>query len=351
MQTQAFEREGAQLYVPFAKKEDTNGKVWVKVIAHDALTAKTPYKIIVNEYGYVTAAMATTHAWCYIGVPEHAIDSGAEDWIQIGGYCENMITPSLSVSVGHALKMENGVVADVGADYSGAWGEFAICTETTTTETTCNVILVPERVNAGVGYHANISSAASTIAETLVSEVTVTSGWHIGNYSYVNFSGIGSTSVFAFRGVANMSGIQTTRTTAQQIIGVHGAVLISGTAYSSGLLMAGVLGEVADFSGTCTEASMISCIWADWHNDTTITAGTTNMHYITNGMNFMVDNVFYIHSGTGSGGITNLFYISGCVTNDSFVKTTDTKTTHAGSVINLRISLDGTEYWMIASTA
>jgi len=146
MQTQAFEREGAQLYVPFAKKEDTNGKVWVKIIAHDALTAKTSYKVIVNEYGYVTAAMTTAAAFCYIGVPEHAIDSGAEDWIQIGGYVASMITPSLSVSVGHALCINNGVVADRGADYSGAGTEFAICTTASTTSTTQNVILMPYQI-------------------------------------------------------------------------------------------------------------------------------------------------------------------------------------------------------------
>lgn len=144
--TQAFQREGAQLYVPFGKKEDADGKVWLKVQAHGALTAKTPYKVIVNEYGYITAALADDQNYYYVGVPEAAVDSGDEAWIQIGGYCTDMVTPSLSVSVGHALKMYDGAVADAGADYSGAAGEFAVCTAASTSSTTQDVVLIPERI-------------------------------------------------------------------------------------------------------------------------------------------------------------------------------------------------------------
>ena len=134
--------------VSFERREDADGKVWVEAVAHAALTAKTPYKIIVNEYGYVTAALNQDTAMYYVGVPAEDVSSGDEAWLQIGGALSDMITPSLSVSVGHALKINGatGAVADAGADYSGSTGEFAVCTSASTSSTTQDVILVPDRI-------------------------------------------------------------------------------------------------------------------------------------------------------------------------------------------------------------
>lgn len=134
------------LKASFSKREDAQGKVWIRAQAHGDLTADTPYKVIVNEYGYITAALADDTKYFYVGVPEQDVDSGDVAWIQIGGQVSAMITPSLSVSVGHALKMYDGAVADVNADYSGAAGEFAVCRTASTTSTTQDVILIPERI-------------------------------------------------------------------------------------------------------------------------------------------------------------------------------------------------------------
>lgn len=134
------------MYVPFEPRNDADGSVWLKVQAHGNLTALTPYKVIVNEYGYITAALASDTNYYYVGVPAAAISSGEIDWVQIGGYVASMVTPSLSVSVGHGLKIYDGAVADSGADYSGAAGEFAVCYTESSTSTTQNAILVPERI-------------------------------------------------------------------------------------------------------------------------------------------------------------------------------------------------------------
>jgi hypothetical protein len=133
-------------YGTFERRYDSDGKVFAMARAHAALTAKTPYKLIANEYGPVTAALADGVLYYTVIVPVAAVASGADFWGQIGGYCASMVTPSLSVSVGHALSILDGAVADAGADYSGAAGEFAVNVTATTTATAHNVMLVPERI-------------------------------------------------------------------------------------------------------------------------------------------------------------------------------------------------------------
>lgn len=129
-----------------AKRFDADQTVWLQAVAHDDLDAKTPYKVIVNEYGYVTADLADDTNSYYVGVPAVDVDDGDLCWMQIGGPIEDMITPSLSVSVGHALEIEDGDVADAGSDYAGVAGEFAVCQTASTSSTTQDALLVPERV-------------------------------------------------------------------------------------------------------------------------------------------------------------------------------------------------------------
>jgi hypothetical protein len=148
MATIVFNQSSTQ-YATFEKRFDSNGSVWMNVAAHGALVESTIYKIITNEFGNVTAAQADDTSLCYLGAPEAAVAAaGDRDWLQIGGYLSDMVTPSLSVSVGHALKMHNGAIADVGADFTGAAAEFACNTAATTTATAHAVILVPDMVIA-----------------------------------------------------------------------------------------------------------------------------------------------------------------------------------------------------------
>jgi len=124
---------------PFTDSSD--GKMYVYAVAHAALTAKTPYFVIVNEYGHVTEALPTSGKYGYVGVPNDTVASGALAKLQIGGYCADMITTSLSISVGHGLTVNTAAVADIGADYSGVAGEFAACCTESTTSTTQDVML------------------------------------------------------------------------------------------------------------------------------------------------------------------------------------------------------------------
>ena len=133
-------------YTTFEKRYDADGTVWMQAYAHGDLTALTPYKIIANEYGNITAALADDTKYYYVGVPAAAVSSGDIAWLQIGGYCADVVTPSLSVTAGHSLLLYDGAVADGGADFSGVAGEFAVNVSTTTSATAHDVILIPERM-------------------------------------------------------------------------------------------------------------------------------------------------------------------------------------------------------------
>ena len=132
----------AYTYAPMTPFVDSSdGKMYVWAIAHGALTAKTPYFVILNEYGHVTEALPAASKYGYVGVATDTYATGDLAKLQIGGYCEDMITASLSTAVGHGLTCNTGAVADIGADFSGAAGEFACNVEDTSSSTTHTVQL------------------------------------------------------------------------------------------------------------------------------------------------------------------------------------------------------------------
>jgi hypothetical protein len=126
---------------PLAVRHDANGRMWMSITAHATLTAKTPYKVVMGQYGWVTAAMADDTFSYYIGFPPGAIASGAVGEVQIGGYISGMITPSLSMTAGHAFEITDGAIADQGAAPTGALNEFGTAAVVSTTSTTQDAIL------------------------------------------------------------------------------------------------------------------------------------------------------------------------------------------------------------------
>jgi hypothetical protein len=127
----------AYTYAPVTPfSDESNGKVYIYAMTHAALTAKTPYFIYINEYGNITAAPSAIAIYTYIAIPNDTYASGVLAKLQIGGYCADVITPSLSVEVGHAFGMGGGVVTDEGVDFTGLVNEWAACvTESSSSET------------------------------------------------------------------------------------------------------------------------------------------------------------------------------------------------------------------------
>ena len=127
---------------------DADGTVWLKVNYKNDGVAKTPMQVILDETGYVALDLADAAKYYYVGVPAKTFATGVDGWIQVGGLVEDMITASLSMSVGHAFTIHDGAVADAGADYSGASNEFGCAVTATTTSTTQDAMLIPRIILA-----------------------------------------------------------------------------------------------------------------------------------------------------------------------------------------------------------
>ena len=134
---------------PWGITWDADGTGWMYAIAHGTLTAKTPYLILANEFGPVTSATTATYGG-YIGVMPKDGVSGTKVKLQVAGYVVDMITPSLTTSVGHALSIGTSVVADVGADYLEKAAEFGVVVNASSgAETTQDVMLTAHHIIAG----------------------------------------------------------------------------------------------------------------------------------------------------------------------------------------------------------
>jgi len=136
----------ADTYASFEKIYDADGTVWIDAVAANALVAKTPYFIIGDEFGPKAISLSDITPYCYIGFPAKAWDSGGVARIQIGGLIEDAVTPELSIAIGHAVKLDGGAIADADADYTGTAGQFGVCATASTTSTTQDLMLVPERI-------------------------------------------------------------------------------------------------------------------------------------------------------------------------------------------------------------
>ena len=133
-------------YTTLEKRHDADGKVWIQARAGGVLVALTPYKVIFDEYGYLTAAIADDTTRYYVGVPDAAAASGDVVWLQIGGYVAGMVTGSLSMAAGHAISVTNGALTDDGADYTGVGNQFFVTLTATTSATAQYGMLIPEMI-------------------------------------------------------------------------------------------------------------------------------------------------------------------------------------------------------------
>lgn len=93
---------------PLASRTDMDGKEYIYVRAHGALTAKTAYLAYVSYDGWRTIALfdsglasttAGTHLRYVAAVPPTAISSDTDGWVQCGGPATSVIFDSASVSM------------------------------------------------------------------------------------------------------------------------------------------------------------------------------------------------------------------------------------------------------------
>lgn len=131
-------------------KYGADGKIFRQVrVVTTTLTTGTPYRIGYDEYGPLAVALADDADTFRIGVATEAAVVGSLTWLQTGGYYPTMVTPSLSISVGHGIGVRGGAITDEGADFDDLHSAvFAICTTASTSATTQAVMLIDEPITA-----------------------------------------------------------------------------------------------------------------------------------------------------------------------------------------------------------
>lgn len=130
---------------PLGFRYDADGTIWARVTFTAASTAKTPMCVQVISTGYGATALADNTNRYLLGVPDKVNAITTEGWIQVGGYCASVITPSLAVTAGDAFGITDGALVDAATAYVGTTTQFAVCATTTASvATTQNMILVPQ---------------------------------------------------------------------------------------------------------------------------------------------------------------------------------------------------------------
>ena len=186
----------------------------------------------------------------------------------------------LSATVGQAwiTRVKNWLIVD--SEFTGA---------TTSTYGTGNAlaITVSEATN-GTGAIKIVSSPTIDDAE-----------YHVPIWVDAQLALTGGGSIYGVRGhVGTIAGITQDATGYQ--IGVHGRILNLGTVDNGGIIIAGLLGQTLT-GGTYTAVSHMSCAWLDWQSTTTVTAGETELLYLShNAAGFTLDQFIYIYGANAT---------------------------------------------------
>ena len=204
----------------------------------------------------------------------------------------------------------------------------------------------------GIGSDTALTTATTALTAFKIQSNFSGNGYHFGQWNICKYTLDGASygSVRSVVGQVDLSATQTTVGTAQQLIGVHGRAKVSGVAYNSGLFVAGVLGQVLA-GGTWTATDKVAAGWFDWQLASAVTAGDTMLLYLTNNANnasYNPTSVMFIYAPY----MTNLFYLQGGTVGGLMVSADIGATAIHKTVCRaIRISIDGTAYYLLASTA
>lgn len=139
---------------PVWDRENADGTIDVLCRAHGTLTAKTPYLVFIGYDGPRTAALldnglaSTTAAgslnYLRIGVPNVAISSDTDGYLQVGGYCGSVTTASITVTQGVFLRWVDAAIAAGSAPTASAapLDAFAIAYTSASATTSHNLMLL-----------------------------------------------------------------------------------------------------------------------------------------------------------------------------------------------------------------
>jgi len=190
------------------------------------------------------------------------------------------------------------------------------------------------------------STTALTTATTARNAVKVQSnfsgnGYHIANFFVSQYTSDGASygTVRALVGQADLEATQTTVSSAQYMVGVHGRAKVSGTAYNSSLFVTGVHAQILD-GGTWTACSHVSALWADNQLNQNVVAGQHELIYMSNNNAGAqtVDQAMYLYGPY----TTNFIKMYGC-TVGGMVASSSTAGTMTYTV---KCNIDGTTAYL-----
>lgn len=199
----------------------------------------------------------------------------------------------------------------------------------------------------GIGSTTPLTTATTARRAVFVqSNYSAADGYHFGAQfiSQYTADGGGYGSVRALVGQVDYEGTQTTATTAQQIIGIHGRAKVSGTVYNSGLQIAAVMAQILD-GGTWTSVGKLYGLWVDNQLTVNPTAGTVAMIGIrqnNNSQTLIVDYVFDIYGAV----INSLFNFDTCVGNNSFITLGGTQNATVTCDGKIKVLIDGATFYI-----
>jgi hypothetical protein len=138
------------------------------------------------------------------------------------------------------------------------------------------------------------------------SEPTSVSGTHFGIETTVDHKPSTVTSALGSTGVGGISRLAATYTmTGGSLVGLYGQACNLGTINGAGAFIAGLYGLIED-GGTYTAVGHLASAWLDSHLDQAVSAGNTELLYMTNNGDTTLAQAIYLRPGNK---ITNLLTI------------------------------------------
>ncbi len=146
------------------------------------------------------------------------------------------------------------------------------------------------------------------------------------------------------RGLSGMARLDATYSLSStaDLLGVRGIIQNDGTIDGSGI-HAAQYGLIEAGAGTWTAVSHLAAGWLDSHLTATPSSGSLDMLYMTNNGAATFADAFYIYGGNK---VTNLFSLDTVST----MVTDGGAGTPGGTIKKIQITIDGTPYYVIAST-
>ena len=165
----------------------------------------------------------------------------------------------------------------------------------------------------GVAATPITTATSAAAAVRCYSDYSKADGYHFGAQFVSRYTATGYGSVRALVGQVDSTGTQTTATTAQYLVGIHGRATVTGTVDNTALFVTGVMAQMLD-GGTWTHADHVSALWVDWQLNNDISAvSSSELAYLSNNANSETGNptnVFYVYAPR----VTNFITFSGVYT-------------------------------------